>query len=45
VPKVIETPKGEDPPEADRANLGFLRSLRPSAGAGTPGRGPGVASR
>jgi deoxyribonuclease-4 len=45
VPKVIETPKGTDPVEADRANLGFLRSLRPSAGAGTPGRGPGVASR
>lgn len=29
VPKVIETPKGDDPTTADRANLALLRSLRP----------------
>lgn len=28
VPKVIETPKGDDPTAADRANLALLRSLR-----------------
>lgn len=28
VPKVIETPKGDDPLAADRANLALLRSLR-----------------
>ena len=28
VPKVLETPKGENPPEEDRANLGRLRSWR-----------------
>ncbi len=28
VPKVIETPKGDDPEAADRANLTLLRSLR-----------------
>lgn len=30
VPKVIETPKGDDPTMADRANLALLRSLRPA---------------
>lgn len=29
VPKVIETPKGDDPTASDRANLAQLRSLRP----------------
>lgn len=28
VPKVIETPKGDDPVAADRANLALLRSMR-----------------
>ena len=28
VPKVIETPKGDDPTAADRANLALLRALR-----------------
>jgi deoxyribonuclease-4 len=28
VPKVLETPKGDDPAEADRANLELLRQLR-----------------
>lgn len=28
VPKILETPKGKDPVEADRKNLAFLRSLR-----------------
>ena len=28
VPKVLETPKGDDPVGADRRNLGLLRSLR-----------------
>lgn len=28
VPKILETPKGEDPVGADQANLGFLRALR-----------------
>jgi deoxyribonuclease IV len=31
VPKVIETPKGDDPVTADRANLGRLRSYRTPA--------------
>ena len=30
VPKILETPKGDDPVAADRANLSFLRSFRPS---------------
>ena len=30
VPKVIETPKGDDAAAADRANLALLRSLRPA---------------
>jgi deoxyribonuclease IV len=33
VPKVIETPKGDDPLAADRANLARLRSYRQSGGA------------
>jgi deoxyribonuclease-4 len=28
VPKILETPKGDDPVAADRANLGFLRAFR-----------------
>jgi deoxyribonuclease-4 len=28
VPKVLETPKGDDDVSADRANLALLRSLR-----------------
>jgi deoxyribonuclease-4 len=28
VPKILETPKGDDPVAADRANLAFLRALR-----------------
>lgn len=28
VPKILETPKGEDPVAADLANLGFLRAFR-----------------
>jgi deoxyribonuclease-4 len=28
VPKILETPKGDDPVTADRANLSFLRSFR-----------------
>ncbi len=28
VPKILETPKGDDPVAADRANLEFLRALR-----------------
>lgn len=28
VPKILETPKGDDPVAADRANLGVLRTLR-----------------
>ena len=28
VPKILETPKGDDPVAADRANLAFLRSFR-----------------
>ncbi len=28
VPKILETPKGDDPVAADRRNLGFLRKLR-----------------
>lgn len=28
VPKILETPKGDDPIAADRANLAFLRSFR-----------------
>jgi deoxyribonuclease-4 len=31
VPKILETPKGDDPVLADRANLDLLRSLRSSA--------------
>jgi deoxyribonuclease-4 len=30
VPKILETPKGDDPVAADRANLGFLRAFRRS---------------
>jgi deoxyribonuclease-4 len=32
VPKILETPKGDDPVAADRANLGFLRAFREEAG-------------
>lgn len=32
VPKILETPKGDDPVAADRANLAILRSLREAAG-------------
>jgi hypothetical protein len=28
VPKILETPKGDDPVAADRANLAFLRAFR-----------------
>ena len=28
VPKILETPKGDDPVAADLANLGFLRAFR-----------------
>lgn len=37
IPKVLETPKGDDPVAADRANLGRLRDL--AAGTRDPGRG------
>jgi len=30
IPKILETPKGDDPVAADRANLGFLREFRRS---------------
>lgn len=34
VPKVLETPKGDDPPAADLRNLGLLRSLRAGGSRG-----------
>jgi deoxyribonuclease IV len=34
IPKILETPKGDDPVAADRANLALLRSLRASGGPG-----------
>jgi len=30
IPKILETPKGDDPVAADRANLAFLRAFRRS---------------
>jgi deoxyribonuclease IV len=40
VPKVIETPKGDDPLAADRANLARLRAYRPAA---SPEKGHDIA--
>ena len=42
VPKVLETPKGDDPVAADLRNLGRLRGyVAAEGGEGTPGRAPG----
>lgn len=38
VPKILETPKGDDPVAADQANLAFLRSFRGPRGAPAPER-------
>ena len=38
VPKILETPKGDDPVAADQANLAFLRSFRGPRGGPAPER-------
>jgi deoxyribonuclease-4 len=39
VPKVLETPKGDDPVAADRANLAVLRRFREDSGMSEPASG------